>query len=243
MKRFIYPIIIVLVVLLLSVTQVVAAPEANKGGVKPTPNEKHNDQGEKNTGQGAKPEKPTKPEKPSESEKPVKLEKVNVKGMIVDLSEASITIENQKDGALMTFVVTSETQVKIPRLKDTKITDLKVGQDVTIKGTKAEDGALTALKITLIPGKYEKYSRVGEVTDYQPGVSITITDKNNELFTFKVTEDTIILPKDRANELAVGRRVTIIMPRDVTGGEPTAKKIVVHPLMEEGETETVTTDG
>ena len=69
---------------------------------------------------------------------------------------------------------------------------------------------------------------VGWVTDYQPGVSITIQNKDGALHTFDLT-DPKILPPSRAGELAVGSRVTIIAMRDSTTHGWIAFGIVVHP--------------
>ena len=87
---------------------------------------------------------------------------------------------------------------------------------------------ISAKKIILIPGKPTKVYKVGVVTDYQPGISITIQAKNASLHTFLVTADTKILPADQADKLVVGAVVTIISPRDVTSLDRTAKAIVIH---------------
>ena len=79
------------------------------------------------------------------------------------------------------------------------------------------------------PGKPPKVHRVGIVTAYTPGTSITIQAKNGMTYTFTLTESAKILPLERTNQLTVGRRVTIIAPRDVTSGGWRALGIVVHP--------------
>ena len=81
----------------------------------------------------------------------------------------------------------------------------------------------------VIPGKPTKIHRVGVVIAYTPGVSITIQDKNGNEFTFTLTGETKLLPAERAEELAVGSRVTIIAPRDPASGGVTVKGIVIHP--------------
>jgi hypothetical protein len=75
------------------------------------------------------------------------------------------------------------------------------------------------------------------VTDYQPGVSITIEDKDGNAYTYLLTEETRILPAEREEFLAAGSRVTIIAPRDVASVDLVARGIVVHPDQAEGETE------
>jgi hypothetical protein len=91
------------------------------------------------------------------------------------------------------------------------------------------DASLTALYIHVVPGKPEPVHRVGTVTAYTPGASITVLDKKGGSSTFVLTPDTKILPEDRASELGVGSLVTIISRRDPTGGPLTAQGIVVHP--------------
>ena len=80
-----------------------------------------------------------------------------------------------------------------------------------------------------MPGKPTKIHRVGTVTAYSAGTSITIQDKDGNLFTFALTADTKILPPDTTRTLGDGARVTIISRRDPSGGPLTAQGIVVHP--------------
>jgi hypothetical protein len=71
---------------------------------------------------------------------------------------------------------------------------------------------------------------VGWVTEYTPGASITIQTHDGSFFTYIVNESTKILPANRASELAVGSRVTIISPNgDPAAGTAVAAGIVVHP--------------
>jgi hypothetical protein len=67
------------------------------------------------------------------------------------------------------------------------------------------------------------------VTEYLPGVSITILAHNGESYTYLLTPDTRILPGHRAAELAVCRLVTVIFPRNHTDDPTAARGIVVHP--------------
>ncbi len=90
------------------------------------------------------------------------------------------------------------------------------------------------------PGKPPKVHRVGIVTAYTPGTSITIQAKNGMTYTFTLTESIKILPLERAEQLAVGRRVTIIAPRDVTSGGWRVLGVVVHPAAEAPGTSTPT---
>jgi hypothetical protein len=165
-------------------------------------------------------------------------QKVNYKGTIATVSETSLDL-TLEDNSVVTFIINGDTQIKIPSLgKNATIADLVVGIKAQVRAQK--DGeTFIALSISLIPGKPVKIHRVGIVTDYQPGASITIQDKEGNLFMFLLTEDTKILPEDRTDQLKVGSLVTIICPRDVTGGylstpstpaaAGTATGIVVHP--------------
>jgi hypothetical protein len=81
----------------------------------------------------------------------------------------------------------------------------------------------------VIPGKPNKVHRVGIVTEYTEGSSITIQDKDGNTFTFAITSETKLLPAERAETLEVGSRVTIIAPRDPASGGVKVKGIVIHP--------------
>jgi hypothetical protein len=71
--------------------------------------------------------------------------------------------------------------------------------------------------------------KVGWVTAYTPGVSITIWDHKSLYYTYVLTPDIKILPKNRVGELAIGSRVTILARRDPTTLGWIAFGIVVHP--------------
>jgi len=104
-------------------------------------------------------------------------------------------------------------------------------------GAKAADKAVERAAAGKGKGsKPEKIHRVGIVTAYTPGESITIRAGNSMTYTFTLIGNTKILPKDRADKLAVGRRVTIISPRNVRGGALAAQGIVVHPAAGEAGT-------
>jgi hypothetical protein len=154
----------------------------------------------------------------------------NYTGTIASVDATSLTL-TLGDGSTANFVLTDKTAVKIPTLgKSATPADLKTGQKVTVRAYQDTTLGLVASMIMVIPGKPEAVHRVGTVTDYLPGVSITIQDKDGLLSTFLLTPQTKILPTERTSTLAVGVRVTIISPRDVTGGPLTAYGIVIHPI-------------
>ncbi len=153
----------------------------------------------------------------------------NYTGTIGAVDASSLTL-NLKNGSSLTFILNAATQIKVPTLgHSATAADLRVGEDVTVRAFKDENQMLVASNIEVKPGKPELVHRVGTVTDYQPGVSITIQDRGGNQFTFLLTSSTKILPAERASQLAVGVIVTIIAPRDVAHGTLTAQGIVVHP--------------
>jgi hypothetical protein len=154
---------------------------------------------------------------------------LNFMGEIATVDATSLTI-TLKDGSSATFILAADTIIKIPKLGHSATSaDLLPGMKLNVNALQDEAGVLTARKVQVIPGKPTPVRRVGTVTDYQPGVSITILAKDGKTYTFLVTPKTKILPPGRADLLIVGARVTIIAPRDVSGGTLTAAGIVVHP--------------
>jgi Domain of unknown function (DUF5666) len=180
-------------------------------------------------GNGNGPWKKTITPKPTNANKPLKRKYFNYQGTISAVNSTSLTL-TIKNGSSITFVLNNDTKVKIPTLGEAgTIADLFVGEKVNVSAYKAEDNSLVATMIMVVPGKPVKVHRVGVVTDYKAGVSITIQSKDGELTTFTINAQTKILPKDRVDELAVGVMVTIIAPRDVTSNQLVAAGIVVHP--------------
>jgi hypothetical protein len=174
-------------------------------------------------------------EKPTKAAKTPKPKKANFSGDVLAVDEANLTIRT-KDGKEVSFLINSGTSLKIPSLgKDATLADIHVGAHAAVQALEGEDGSLTALRISVSPRKPAPKHHVGEVTAYEEGVRITILAHDGNEFTFRITEETKILPAGRAGELAVGRRVTIISPRDVTGGPFVAKGIVVHPDTDDDE--------
>jgi hypothetical protein len=154
---------------------------------------------------------------------------VNIRGTIKAVNTSSLTL-TLDDGSSLNIILTADTIIKIPTLgHSATAADLFAGMKVTVNATKDSAGALTARLVVVIPGKPILTRRVGTVTAYKPGISITIQVQDGKLYTFLLTAKTKILPAARADKLAVGVRVTIIAPRDVAGGTLTAMGIIVHP--------------
>ena len=151
----------------------------------------------------------------------------NFKGMVTAFDSSSITL-TLKDGSSVTVGLTADTRIKFPGKKDSS-PNIEAGMTAMVQALRDENGNLIARSVMVIPGKPVKIHRVGIVTEYTPGASITIEDKKGDAFTFTLTPETKLLPADRAGDLAVGSRVTVIAPRDPASGGVTAKGIVIHP--------------
>jgi hypothetical protein len=160
--------------------------------------------------------------------KPTKGKRATYRGTVTAVGGSSLTL-GLDGGGSKTFAVTGATSIHIPTLgKEATLADLHTGVQAMVQ-VLADDASLTALSIHVVPGKPEPVHRVGVVTAYTPGASITVQDKKGGSSTFLQTPDTKILPKDRAGQLGIGSLVTIISRRDPTGGPLTAQGIVVHP--------------
>ncbi len=150
------------------------------------------------------------------------------RGIVATVGSGSLSL-TLADGSSQAFAVTADTKVKVPSLgRAATLADITPEMRVVVQARKTDAG-LTALRIAVIPGRPTRIHRVGVVTAYTAGSSISIQDKDGNSFTFALTADTKILPQERAGQLAVGSRVTIISRRDVTGGPAAAQAIVVHP--------------
>jgi uncharacterized protein DUF5666 len=143
-----------------------------------------------------------------------------------DLATLNTTLA---DNSTVSFNLTGDTVIRVPGNHTATTADFQPGAKVMVFGCTDSSGALTALRIALVPGKPTKQHHVGVVTDYVAGSSITILAHNGQSYTYLLSPDTKILPKDRVDQLAVCSLVTVIFPRNKTGGDTTAAGIVVHP--------------
>jgi len=162
-------------------------------------------------------------------------QRITYRGIVSAVGGDSLTL-TLPGGGSQTFAVNSDTRIHVPTLgPSASLADVNVGVQAMVQ-VLANDASHTAVYITVVPGKPAPVHRVGVVTAYTPGASITVQDKNGESSTFLLTPDTKILPAERASQLGVGSRVTIISRRDPTGGPLTAQGIVVHPATGEATT-------
>jgi hypothetical protein len=151
----------------------------------------------------------------------------NYRGTIASVSSSSLAL-TLSDGSALNFVVTSDTRIKIPGPNGSSAS-LQAGMQAMVQAVADSSSNLNACAIMAIPGQPLRVHRVGWVTEYTPGVSITILASDGLTYTFSLTADTKILPAERAAELTIGSRVTIIAPRDPAALGWTASGIVVHP--------------
>jgi len=152
----------------------------------------------------------------------------NFKGIVSAVDSSSITL-TLRDGSSVTVGLSADTRIKFPGLKNSTPGSIQPGMKAMVQAFRDQNGNLMARKVMLIPGKPTKIHRVGIVTEYSAGSSITIQDKDGNTYTFAITGETKLLPAERAGTLAVGSRVTIIAPRDPASGGVTVKGIVIHP--------------
>lgn len=152
----------------------------------------------------------------------------NFKGTVEAISATSLTL-TLRDGSSVTVGLSAETRIKVPGMKGATVDAIQPGMEVMLQAIRDQSGNLTARSIMVKPGKPSKVHRVGWVTAYSPGASITIRAHDGNTYTFVLTTETKILPAQRAGELALGSRVTIIAPRNPATPQGTATGIVVHP--------------
>jgi hypothetical protein len=202
--------VIVMLALVLTTAQVLAAPAPGSTGLV----------------SAAKKTPEAKPESKSNDKAGKKGKVQHFKGTVAGKTAASLTI-TLDDGSSVTVGVNGETKVKIPTVKDATLDSIQAGVRVNVQARADASGSPIAQKILVVPGKPTKVHRVGVVTAYSAG-SITIQDKDGGSTTFIVTTDTKILPKHAAESLGVGVRVTIISRRDPAGGPLAAQGIVIH---------------
>ena len=143
----------------------------------------------------------------------------------VDASSLSLTL---LDGSSVTVGLTPDTKIHVPGPQSMGDT-LSMGMHVVVMAFNDQGNMPVARMVIVIPGQPVRAHRVGNVTAYTAGSSITIQATDGATYTFSLTGDTRILLQDQASSLAVGSRVTIIAPRVPSSLGWTATGIVVHP--------------
>jgi hypothetical protein len=151
-----------------------------------------------------------------------------LRGTISDVQASSITL-TLADGSSVPVGITPQTKIHVPGPQSAGDTLVIGMRAVVMAFNDPNGGGLVARMVIAIPGQPVRAHRVGTVTEYTAGSSITIQAKDGKLYTFALTADTKILPEERAADLAVGSVVTVIAPRVPSSTGWTARGIVVHP--------------
>jgi hypothetical protein len=251
-KTFSMILVLVALITALVVTEVIASPIQSSvdGKSKKTPGAQATANALKHQDQQAK------GKKTPETTDTLEIVKKNVMftGTIAAITETQMDL-TLKDESVVSILLGIDSSIKVPKGKSQKPTEelvvetlepsetlepgtetpepsvygLSVGMVVKVKANLMSDDTYVAVKIQVIPGKPVKAYHVGVVYAYTPGVSITIGTKKCEFTTYLLTSATKYLPTERMDQLKVGSLVTVISPRDVTGGPLTAAGIVIHP--------------
>ncbi len=151
-------------------------------------------------------------------------------GVVKSVGADSFVLDT-KQGETITVTVTLQTKFHIPGLKDATLADVSVGDRAAVNGTPGTAG-LTAKNVAVAPGKPTVQHRVGIVTAYTAGASITIEDVKGGTETFALTTGTEIRGPKGVTTVAVGDRVTVVARRQPSTDVFTATAIVVHPKPE-----------
>ncbi len=147
-----------------------------------------------------------------------------LRGTLTNVSATSITL-TLEDGTSQTVGLTTDTQIKVPGPKSEGDTLLN-GMHVIVMAFPDQSNDLVARAVLVVPGQPVRVHRVGTVTAYSAGSSITIKATDGNTYTFALTSNTQILPSGA--QVTTGALVTIIAPRDPSTLVWTATAIVVH---------------
>ncbi len=148
-----------------------------------------------------------------------------LRGTLTAVSPTSITL-TLDDGTSQTVGLTPDTHINVPGPKSEGDT-LLMGMRVVVMAFADQSNNLVARAVLVIPGQPVRVHRVGTVTAYTAGSSITIKATDGNTYTFTLTADTQILPS--GSQVTTGALVTIVAPRDPSSLVWTATAIVVHP--------------
>ncbi len=147
-------------------------------------------------------------------------------GTITSTGVDTFTVST-KQGDVVVVTVSANTKIHIPTKRNATFADLSVGDHVAVSGTPTASG-LAARQIAVAPGKPTIQHRVGKVTAYTAGNSITLQDAQGGSESFTLTAQTMIR-NPKGTGVAVGDRVTVVSRRDPSTDLFTASAIVVHP--------------
>ncbi len=241
-KKWFTVIIVALLVVLLTTTTVLASPSQSGFEGKKTP-ANSNPQAQKTKEPGGNSGNVVKTENPNKA-----FKTVNYRGYVVAASASSLTITTEKEKVVVTFMLTAETSVHIPTLsRAALITDIKVNDFVNVHGKlDTTTQILTATSLNVVPGQTtgkngEEANPAGFVTEYLPGVSITLLNVKGETVTYLITEATQFLPLEAIDPIVVGATV-VVVPVDPAADPLVAATIIVSTPQALGSPSGVVTD-
>lgn len=198
----------------------------------PSNNANNPDKGKPDNARGPKDDKTNNGKGPKDSQPDKKEKTVHLRGIVEGDGPDGLSV-TLKDGSGVTLL-TAGASIHFPGLgKDETAPALKKGDEITAKATKTDkSGVYQAISINVIPGKPSYKHGAGVVTalnvDKTSGAG-TITVGGG---TFKIKPGyTVFLPDGAsAADITVNvTRVTVVCPRDTTGGALVAKAIVILP--------------
>lgn len=146
-------------------------------------------------------------------------------GTVASLGADSFTLSTKQ--GTETISVSASTKFHIPGKRNATFADLAVGDRVAVNGTPTASG-LDAKQVAVAPGRPTIQHRVGTVTAYAAGSSITIQTVRGESETFALTAQTVIR-NPKGTGVVLGDRVTVVSRREPASDTFTATGIVVHP--------------
>lgn len=149
------------------------------------------------------------------------------RGTIAEVDASSLTL-TLADGSSVMIGLTPDTKIHVPGPQSMGDT-LSLGMRAAVMALNDQNNAPVARMVVVIPGQPIRAHRVGKVTAYTAGSSLTIQATDGTTYTFGLSADTRILPQDQAGSLGVGSLVTVIAPRVPSSLGWTATGIVVHP--------------
>ena len=158
---------------------------------------------------------------------------LDLTGLVKSVSPDQVTL-TLGDGSDVVVQLGSAAQAQVSANGlGTTLSNLLTNQQVNILAHTGTNQSLIADNIQVVADASATPHRVGVVTDYQPGVSLTIADSTGQSSTFQLTADTRILPVDNTSQLGTGSHVTVMTNNSNNGAGPlTATGIVVHPANE-----------
>jgi hypothetical protein len=239
-KRIFVVALITVLIALLTVSTVLASPVPANPEAKKTPQSQGN-----GNGNGTDKDKGNSTDKANGSAKDKNLKAVNYHGVVMSYSATSLTLL-LKDGSTVSFVMNEKSGLKLPTLSKTStIADLQYNMRVVVHAyLDKTTGVLTVRSINVVPSAALDYNFAGAVTDYQPGVSITITNPDGTTTTYLLDANTQIILEDPTLVLGPDSQVVVILALNSTGETPVATAIVVKaPVIEPTETATGTAEG